>query len=81
MKQAAKMLDFEEAAKLRDQIIELRKIMEGSPADILDRVVAIDATTKQTSGNGQAKKTPVAAGSGGGNRGGKPGGRRRARYS
>jgi excinuclease ABC subunit B len=28
MKQAAKMLEFEKAAQLRDQIVELRRMME-----------------------------------------------------
>jgi excinuclease UvrABC nuclease subunit len=28
MKQAAKLLDFEKAAQLRDQIVELRRMME-----------------------------------------------------
>jgi excinuclease ABC subunit B len=81
MKQASKMLEFEQAAQLRDQIIELRKIMEGSPADMLDKVVSIDAATKQPNGNGQKKREPAAAGAGGGNRGGKPGGRRRGKYA
>ncbi|MFN8539429.1 MAG: excinuclease ABC subunit UvrB [Thermomicrobiales bacterium] len=81
MKQASKMLEFEQAAQLRDQIIELRKIMEGSPADMLDKVVSIDANTKQPNGNGQSKKTPVAAGSGGGKPASKPGGRRRGKYA
>jgi excinuclease ABC subunit B len=81
MKQASKMLEFEQAAQLRDQIIELRKIMEGSPADMLDKVVSIDANTKQPNGNGQAKKTPVGAGAGGGKPGSKLGGRRRGKYA
>src|SRR5207237_1592554 len=37
MKQAAKMLEFEKAGVFRDQIIELRKIMEGDPLAALQR--------------------------------------------
>jgi len=79
MKQSSKMLEFEQAAQIRDQIIELRKIMEGDPAAMLDKVVTIDATTKPSKG----AKAAAAAGAGGGNgkAGGKPGGRRKSRYS
>ncbi len=80
MKQASKMLEFEQAAQMRDQIIELRKIMEGDPAAMLDTVVSIDATTKPSKGAKAA--ATAAAGGGSGKMGGKPGGRRgKSRYS
>ena len=52
-----------------------------SAADMLDKVVSIDATTRQPNGNGKAAKSPAAVGAGDGNRGGKPGGRRRGKYA
>jgi len=77
MKQAAKMLEFEKAGQLRDQIIELRKVMEGDPADLVKHVVKIDAKAKQPTGKGRAAKEGevVAA------NGGKAAPRRRGRYS
>jgi len=50
------MLEFEKAGQLRDQIIELRKIMEGDPADLVRHVVNIDGAAKQPNGNGRADK-------------------------
>ncbi|HEX5505968.1 MAG TPA: excinuclease ABC subunit UvrB [Thermomicrobiales bacterium] len=77
MKQAAKMLEFEKAATLRDQIIELRKIMAGDPADVLSRVVELDGQRRQDQ---PAAPAPAAAPAG--KAGGKPGrGRGRSRYS
>ncbi len=77
MKQSAKMLEFEKAGQFRDQIIELRKVMEGDPADLVKRVVAIDATTKskpaKARGEQNGTQDEKAAG--------KPAGRRRSRYS
>ena len=82
MKHAAKMLEFEKAGLLRDQIIELRKIMEGDPADLVKHVVNIDAATKQPNGNGRADKAGSAPPDKSGNKaGGRPAPRRRARYS
>jgi excinuclease ABC subunit B len=82
MKQAAKMLEFEKAGILRDQIIELRKIMEGDPADLVKHVVNIDGATKQPNGNGRADKAGAAPPDKSGNKaGGRAAPRRRARYS
>jgi excinuclease ABC subunit B len=81
MKQAAKMLEFEKAGVLRDQIIELRKVMEGDPVQAMTRVVELDgarAEGRGPKGDGREAKGEKAGAAGG--RGGKPG-RRRARYS
>jgi hypothetical protein len=84
MKQAAKMLEFEKAGVLRDQIIELRKVMEGDPVEAMTRVVELDGARgdgRGARGEGRGDGGPKGekAGAAGG-RGGKPG-RRRARYS
>ncbi len=82
MKQSAKMLEFENAGKFRDQIIELRKVMEGDPADLVKRVVTIDGGKKQKTGNGRADKAGGAPDAKSGDKaGGKAAPRRRARYS
>jgi len=77
MKQSAKMLEFEKAGQFRDQIIELRKVMEGDPADLVKRVVAIDATTKSKPAKARGEQN----GAQDDKAAGKPGGRRRSRYS
>ena len=82
MKQAAKMLEFEKAGVLRDQIIELRKIMEGDPLDAALRVVELDGARPANGRPGGDKAVAAAAGGGGAN--GKAAGKprqRRARYS
>jgi excinuclease ABC subunit B len=81
MKQAAKMLEFEQAGQLRDQIIELRKIMEGDPADLVQHVVDLDATTKAPNGAGRGNGKAEKVGAAPAGKGGKPAPRRRARYS
>ncbi len=73
MKQSAKMLEFEKAGEFRDQIIALRKVIEGDPADMVKHVVDLDATTKPTATATRQVKEAKA--------GGKPAGRRRSRYS
>ena len=81
MKQAAKMLEFEKAGMLRDQIIELRKVMEGDPVEAMTRVVELDGARgdgRGARGDGRGATGEKAGAAGG--RGGKPG-RRRARYS
>ncbi|HEY8600643.1 MAG TPA: excinuclease ABC subunit UvrB [Thermomicrobiales bacterium] len=81
MKQAAKMLEFEKAGQFRDQIIELRKVMEGDPGDLVKHVVNIDAAAKQPNGKGRAAKAGDGATANGDKAGGKAAPRRRARYS
>ena len=82
MRQSAKMLEFEKAGQFRDQIIELRKVMEGDPADLVKHVVTIDANKKQPQKNGRAEKAGVGAdGKGDDKAGGKAAPRRRSRYS
>jgi excinuclease ABC subunit B len=80
MKSAAKQLEFERAGQLRDQIIELRKLMEGDPAELVTQVVALDGSSRR------ADKAIAGAknGSGGNGKAGNRPGRRRpakARYS
>jgi len=81
MKQAAKMLEFEKAGILRDQIIELRKIMEGDPATSF-AMSSHRQRAKQPNGNGRADKAGAAPPDKSGNKaGGRAAPRRRARYS
>ncbi len=44
------MLEFEKAGVLRDQIIELRKVMEGDPLEAMTRVVALDGARAEGRG-------------------------------
>jgi excinuclease ABC subunit B len=81
MKQAAKMLEFEKAGVLRDQIIELRKIMEGDPLAAMTRVVELDGARPAA---GRPEPDTVGAAAGGNGANGRAGGKprqRRARYS
>ncbi len=84
MKAAAKQLEFEKAGTLRDQIIELRKVMEGDPLQAMERVVALDGARGE--GRGPKGEKVAANGRAGAKGNGKAaprqgGGRKRARYS
>ena len=53
------MLEFEKAGVLRDQIIELRKVMEGDPVQEMTRVVELDGARgegREARGDGREAK-------------------------
>src|SRR6185312_14976827 len=74
MKEAAGNLEFEEAARLRDEIKRLRDIEMAVIDDPTAKVPAIRATAPTRLGSGSASQ-PHSTGGKAGSRGGKPGSR------
>ncbi|MFN8513283.1 MAG: excinuclease ABC subunit UvrB [Chloroflexia bacterium] len=81
MKQASKMLEFEQAAQLRDQIIELRKIMEGSPPTCSTKSSPSTPTPGNRTATASPRKTPSPPVRAARKPASKPGGRRRGKYA